>query len=193
MGILDFDMETDAGTARDSLINSLTGLSVSGVHEGSSPWLMLSSAIAALEALITNGGASAVPKYRSVSLPIVAAATAQDTTLIIPDGAIILPGSFIKVTTLEATGGTKTVDIGISGGDEDGFIDGLSVAAAGSILPTLADGAATVGVLNSVDESAGDLVPEGYACTAATTICYTLGSDDFAELVAEVFIPVLEP
>jgi hypothetical protein len=175
MGILDFDMETDAGTARDSLINSLAGLSVSGVHEGSSPWLMLSSAIAALEALITNGGASAVPKYRSVSLPIVAAATAQDTTLIIPDGAIILPGSFI------------------SGGDEDGFIDGLSVAAAGSILPTLADGAATVGVLNSVDESAGDLVPEGYACTAATTICYTLGSDDFAELVAEVFIPVLEP
>lgn len=132
-------------------------------------------------------------QYKKVRMPIVATTAARVTELIIPAGAIIVPGSFIKVLTAEATGATKTVDIGISGGDADGFIDGLSVAAAGTILPTLADGAATVGVLNSVDESGGDLVPEGYVCTAATTITYKLGSDDFAEMDAWVYIAFVDP
>lgn len=132
------------------------------------------------------------PVYKKVRMPIVAAATAQDTTLIIPDGSLIV-GAFIRVLTAEATGTTKTIDAGISGGDENGFIDGLSVAATGTIKPTLADGAQTLGVLLSVDESGGDLVPEPYVCTAATTIAYTLGSDDFAELDAELFIGYIDP
>jgi len=132
------------------------------------------------------------PVYKSVRAPIVAAATSNDTTLIIPAGSIII-GAFVKVNTAEATGGTKTIDVGVSGGDEDGFIDGLSVAATGTILPTLADGSATVGALLKVDESGGDYVPEGHVCAAATTIAYTLGSDDFAELDAEIFIGYIDP
>jgi hypothetical protein len=193
MPVIDFDMETDMGTARDSLMATAAALSVSNMHEGRSPWVMISSVIAALEALLNASGAIVVPKFRVESLPIVASTAAQDMDMVLPDGTIVLPGSFIKVITLEATGGTKTVDIGISGGDENGFIAGLSVAAAGSILPTLADGAQTVGDLNKVDESSGDLVPEGYACTAATTLCYSLGDTDFAEMVAELHLCVLEP
>jgi hypothetical protein len=193
MPIIDYDMETDMDTARDSLMATAAALSVSGIHEGSSPWLMISSVIAAIEALLAASGAIIVPKYRVEALPIVASAAVQAMDMVLPDGTIVLPGSFIKVDTLEATGATKTVDIGISTGDENGFIAGLSVAAAGSIMPTLADGSATVGDLSKVDESSGDMVPESYACTAATTLCYTLGSNDFAEMVAELHLFVLEP
>lgn len=42
---------------------------------------------------------------------------------------------WIEVTTIEATGSTKTLDVGLlsseSGGDADGFLDGVSVATAG--------------------------------------------------------------
>jgi hypothetical protein len=193
MSVIDFDMETDMGTARDSLIATAAALSVSGIHEGSSPWLMISSVIAALEALLAASGAIIVPKFRVESIPIVASTSATDMDMVLPDGTIVLPGSFIKVDTQEATGATKTVDIGIKSGDENGFIAGLSVAAAGSIMPTLADGSATVGDLNKVDESSGDMVPEAYACTAATTLCYTLGANDFAEMVASLHLFVLEP
>lgn len=131
--------------------------------------------------------------YKSVRLPIVAAATAQDTALVIPAGAII-KHVFVKVLTAEATGATKTVDIGISGGDEDGFLNGVSVAATGTIIGTLATAGQTLGVLLSTAENGdGDLVPEGYVCAAATTICYTLGSDDFAELDARVYVEYVDP
>jgi hypothetical protein len=121
-------------------------------------------------------------------IPIVAAATAQDMAMIFPAGSIIHK-VVIDAKVVEATGTTKTVDVGISGGDENGFIDGLSVATtAGVRQPTLADGAATLGVLLSEDESSGDLVPEDYVCAAATTLCYTLGSDDFEELEAYVLV-----
>lgn len=123
-----------------------------------------------------------------VRLPIVAAATANATALIFPAGSIIHHAPVIDVKTAEATGTTKTVDLGISGGDEDGFIDGLAVSATGVKRPTLADGANTMGALLEVDESAGDLVPTDYVCTAATTICYTLGSANFAELEAYALV-----
>ena len=210
MAVIDYDMETGMGTARDSLIASTAALSVSDIHEGSSPWLMISAVIAALETLLNNNGALIMPKFRSVALPIVAAATAQDTALIVPAGGIILPGSFIQVNTLEATGGTKNVDIGVSGGDEDGILDGISVAAAGSIpgAATFTTGSnetyfasSTIGaLLASIKLAGADVVGdvgtylvEPYVCTAATTICYTLGSDDFAEMVASLFLHVLEP
>lgn len=55
------------------------------------------------------------------------------------------------VTTAEATATTKTLDAGMlsseSGGDADGFHDGVSVAAAGVIQASLANGANTYGAL----------------------------------------------
>lgn len=130
----------------------------------------------------------AVTRFFKAPLTIVAAATAQDTAIVIPAGSII-KGVWIDVATAEATGTTKTVDIGISGGDEDGFLDGVSVAATGTKKGTLVNTGQTLGAHLRVDESgAGVLVPEPYVCAAETTVCYTLGSDDFAELVANMIV-----
>jgi len=126
-----------------------------------------------------------IPYWIHARIPIVALATVQTTTLVL-DKYTKIHDVMLNVKTAEATGGTKTVDIGISGGDEDGFLDGASVASAGEIKGTLASGGQTRGALIRVDESgSGGLVPEVYVCAAATTICYTLGSNDFAELDAE--------
>lgn len=130
----------------------------------------------------------AVTRYSKEALPIVAAATAQDTGIVIPAGSII-KNVWIDVATKEDTGATQTVDIGVSGGDEDGFLKGVSVAAAGTVKGTLLSSGQTLGELMSVDEGGtGELVPEPYVCAAETTLCYTLGSADFAELVANVIV-----
>jgi|GEM_PF-4637020 len=135
---------------------------------------------------IANAGAA--KRYAEANLTIVAAATANDTAIVLPKGAII-NAAYVVVATAEATGTTKTVDIGISGGDEDGILNGVSVAAIATVKGTLLSTGQTLGALMSVDEDgAGALVPEPYVCTAETTICYTLGSDDFAELGARVVI-----
>lgn len=130
----------------------------------------------------------AVTRYSKAPLTIVAATTAQDTTIVIPAGSII-KNVWVVVDTKEATGATKTVDIGVKSGDEDGFLDGVSVAATGTIKGTLLNTGQTLGAHLRVDESGtGDLVPEPYVCAAATTVVYTLGSNDFVELVANVVV-----
>lgn len=130
----------------------------------------------------------AVTRYSKAPLTIVAATTAQDTTIVIPAGSII-KNVWVVVDTKEATGARKTVDIGVKSGDEDGFLDGVSVAATGTIKGTLLNTGQTLGAHLSVDESgAGVLVPEPYVCAAATTVVYTLGSNDFKELVANVVV-----
>jgi len=151
-----------------------------------------------------------VATWKRANLPIVAAATAQATAIVLPIYTIILEDSFIRVTTLEATGTTKTVDVGVSGGDEDGILDGISVAALGNILgkPTYTTGSndtyfasSTVGALLAVKKIAGAdvvgdngvYVVEPYQCPAATTICYTLAAADYAEMEAELFLHVIEP
>lgn len=149
-----------------------------------------------------------VPRWRVERLPIVASAAAQDMSMVLAAGSVILPGAFIYVATAEVTGTTKTVDIGISGGDEDGILDGVSVAATGTIIgkPTFTVGSnetyyasSTVGVLVATKLAGSNLATDvgtyheaPYVCTAATTICYTLGSNNFAELFAHLYLPVLE-
>lgn len=130
-----------------------------------------------------------LPIWYEERMPIVAAATANDFDNLIFPAKTVIHAVMVDVLTQEATGATKTVDIGISGGDEDGLVDGLSVAAAGLIGCVLTHNAKTVGALLVDDEDgAGALVnqPGGYITTAETTLCYTLGSNDFAELVANV-------
>lgn len=133
----------------------------------------------------------AIKKYAKAALTIVADTNSHDTAIVLPAKAIIT-NAFIDVTTQEATGATKTVDIGISGGDEDGLLDGIDVSATGVKIGTLASGAQTLGALLSVDEDgAGALVPQQYVGSGAT-IAYTLGSADFAELVANVVVEYIE-
>ena len=134
----------------------------------------------------------AVHKLAKVALPIVAATTETDTTLVLPAKSIIL-GAYLLVATKEATGGTKTVALGIKSVDADGLLKATSVAAAGVKKGTLLNTGQTLGALLCQDESgAGVLVPEPYVCAAAATITYSLGSNDFAELVAYALIDYIE-
>ena len=102
---------------------------------------------------------------------------------------------FLDVTTLEATGATKTIDIGTlstDSGDADGFLDGASVAAAGIIRGSLTNAAVTRGVLLTDDEDgAGAWVPMPCVAPGSLSVTYTFGANDFAELVATINIVLI--
>jgi hypothetical protein len=120
----------------------------------------------------------------------------KDTGFNLPSNGIVL-GCFLDVDTAETTGTTKTIDVGMlsseSGGDADGFLDGVSTATAGAVKGTLASAGQTLGVLLSVDESgAGVLVPEGYLLDGVpNSVTYTLGSAH-TELVAYIVIVYID-
>lgn len=118
----------------------------------------------------------------------------QDTGFDLPSGAIVRD-VFLDVGTAESTGTTKTIDVGLlsseSGGDADGFLDGISVASTGIVYPTLDSGGQTLGALLSADEDgAGALVPESFNADSVTaaSVSFTAASANFAELVADIVI-----
>lgn len=98
-------------------------------------------------------------------IPIVALTTEQSTGILVPAGVAV--NVFLNITTAEATGTTKTIDIGLLSGTGDEFVDGGSVAATGIVL-------GTASVLTAGDE-----------------ITYTLPSANFAELDAEIVIELI--
>ena len=129
-----------------------------------------------------------VQKLKRVPIAIVAATTETDTSFVFPEKAIVV-GIGLDVKTKEGTGGTKTIDIGLKSVDADGLFDGASVAAEGIILPTLVSTGQTLGALLRQDENgSGGLVPAiGYSA-GGKTLTYSLGSNDFAELVADILV-----
>ncbi len=130
-----------------------------------------------------SGHSAAVTSYEA-PLPTTTNNTEKDSGYDLPADGVVL--DCILAVDTAATSTAKTMDIGTlsseSGGDADGFCDGISGAATGLIVPTLADGAATRGALMRVDESAGDLVPEPYDVTEQTARSISLTSGDAAGL-----------
>ena len=138
-----------------------------------------------------------------------------DTGWDLPSTAVV-EDVFVNVITAEATGSTKTIDVGLlsteSGGDADGLLDGISVASTGLKGPSLtitettgtneryiSAVTSTYGVLlGQLDyelgtDTAGDtgyanLVPKRHINTNGNSISWTPGSNDFAELVADIII-----
>lgn len=132
-----------------------------------------------------------------VPLPIVASTDEQDTGENLQTGDVILD-AFVRVETAESTGGAPTMDVGLlsseSGGDADGLLDGVSVGTAGTVRGSLASGGQTLGALLREDEDgAGALVPAKHVVGDAVSISYSLGSDDFAELDASLYLLVFRP
>jgi hypothetical protein len=135
---------------------------------------------------------AAVQKYKSAPITRVANTNANDTSIVVPKRSII-KNVWVDVATAEATGTTKTVDVGIKGGAADAFLNGVSVASKATVKGTLASTGQTLGAALTADESgSGALVPEPYVCNAATTITYSLGSADFAELDAYIIVEYVE-
>lgn len=89
--------------------------------------------------------------FRWLRVPLAGGTGSEvDTGLDLPTKGFVLPWMWLDVVVAEATGSTKTLDVGLlsseSGGDADGFIDGLSVAATGVKFPAFV---ATVGSNNT--------------------------------------------
>jgi hypothetical protein len=104
-----------------------------------------------------------------------------------------LPGGIaVKVATVDSG---ITIDVGTDGAgsnDADGFIDGISAAAAAVVKATNANGAVTLGALLYVQDSAnaGDDFPEAFRNAADEDITYTLSAGaDTAE--GFVYLPYL--
>jgi hypothetical protein len=143
--------------------------------------------------------------------PSLLATTETDSGWDLPSNSIVRD-VFAYVNTAEATGGTTTIDIGIlsteSGGDVDGFADGISVAATGFVRPgvTTSDGSSikhisstTRGVLLAEFEAGSDggagqrsgvYVETPHLADSITgkSVSVTPGSADFAELDADIYV-----
>ena len=143
-----------------------------------------------------------VPKVVKIPITRVASAAEQDTGFDLPANAVVL-NVFVEVTTLEATGTTKTVDVGLlsseTNGDADGFLDGVSVATpAGVRQGSLVAGAVTLGALlkETVTDSGSATIaarlPYLTTTGVARSVSYTLGSNNFAEFAGNIIIVFVE-
>lgn len=130
---------------------------------------------------------------KKISIGFADGTTETDTSWDLPANALVRD-IYVNVTTAEATGTTKTIDIGLlaseSGGDADGFVDALPVSATGVIYPTLTT-TATWGALlleNGLATSEKVVVPHDAGSVTAKSVSWTPGSNDFAELAADIYI-----
>ena len=137
---------------------------------------------------------------------------AETDLFTLPTYAIVVD-AFVLVTTAEATGATKTLDVGTStvSNDPDGFLDGVSVAATGIVKATATYttgsnevyfASSTYGDLLAPTQVAGtDLATDvgtyyeekNDITSLGAVVSATPGSlADFAELVADVYVVYVE-
>lgn len=103
-------------------------------------------------------------------LAIAASTDAQDSGVKVPAGIVQVVSAYIDVATVEATGTTKTVSVGV-GGAGNNILNGASVAAVGGV------GTPVAAAINTT--------------TANNEMTFTLGSADFAELAGRVVVTLL--
>lgn len=161
-----------------------------------------------MAARIINAGNGQYPGVFILQFDIDRASGEIDTGFDFKQGDVIRR-VYIDVQTLEATSGTKTIDVGLlsseSGGDADGLLDGVSTAAAGLVAAsaTATDGtnqnfwaaAPTLGALlrsgrlgSDLAGDAGAIIPVDYVVGAtAKSLTYTLGAAH-TELVAKGYV-----
>lgn len=135
-------------------------------------------------------------QVRTKKLAVSALTTGEkDTGWDLPAKSAVL-NVYVDVRTAESTSGTKTIDVGLlsseSGGDTDGFLDGVSTATTGIKKGTLLNTGQTLGALLRVDESgAGVLVPEPHIVATAKSVVYQLGAAH-TELVADIYVHYIQ-
>jgi len=137
----------------------------------------------------------ALAKVKKISITSTPTGAEQDTTWDLPAKCAVL-GVFVDVTTAEATGTTKTLDVGTLSSDSgtaDGFLNGISVATTGLKKGTLASAGQTLGSLLYVDEGGtGELVPEMSIAPGSVSVTYTAGDSDWAEFRGDIYIIYIE-
>lgn len=133
-------------------------------------------------------------KLKTIAITAKANTNENSTGWSLPAKAIV-HGVFLVVTTAEATGTTKTIDVGTlssASGDANGYLAAVSTATLGLVKGTLLSSGQTLGALLSVDESgAGVLVPEADISMGGKQITWTAGSAQ-TEFVGTIVIDYTE-
>ncbi len=154
------------------------------------------------------------PTVRRIKITTTPTGVEQDTGVDLPARAIVL-GVYLHVTTAEATGSTTLMDIGLkageSGGDADGFLDGIECDTLGLVkgTSTVTVGsnntyisATTHGVLmrdfvaGEDTATAGDgavsLTPHLSDSVTAKSVVFTSSDTDWAEFRGAIYIEFIE-
>lgn len=175
-------------TAESSLLEGLTATAAElNILDGATP------VVAEINSLDASA-VGAIHKYQKFAISAAPDGSEQDTTIILPAKAIVLR-CLLDITAAEATGGTKTIDIGTKdvSNDPNGFVAGLATDATGLLEGSLASGAQTLGALLSVDESgAGVLVPRDDLTSFGATVTFTAGDTDWVEFRGTIIIEYIE-
>ena len=139
----------------------------------------------------------AVEKIAKIPITAPEDGTEQSTGFILPDKAVV-KDVFLDVVTAEATGITKTIDVGVDStdnGDSDGYLSGVSVSTTGLKKGTLAYDAITIGELLMTDLTGletTDNAKEDDITSGGKEITFTAASSTFADLNANIFIVYIE-
>lgn len=152
---------------------------------------------------------------KAIALDITSTPTGseQDTGWDLPPNAIVI-GVGINVTTAEASGGTKTLDVGLlsseTSGDTDGFISSLAVTTVGVTVPTVSHttganevylATSTWGALLATFQAGSDSATDvgtfyrKYHTTSwatARSVVYQADSNDWAEFRGSILLFYLE-
>lgn len=191
-----------------------TGILKTGVLKDAADTI-LGATHAEINAVADISAAGAVHKVKKISIGSAPTGAEQDSTWDLPAKALVTD-VFVDVTTAEATGATKTLDIGLlsseSGGDADGFAAGIDVSSTGIIRPgvtvitggtetyvgswtrglLLTAGAPLAGANTGSDEGSYYEKPHPTTAVTAKSVSYTSGSGDFVEFRGDIYIAYVE-
>lgn len=194
------------------IVQALNVVSAGGISVAGSAITATPSEINAVADVSVNGG---IVKVKKLSISAAPTGSEQDTAFDLPAKSIVLD-VLVDVTAAEATGGTKTLDVGLLasefGGDADGFIDGLSVSTTGlkrgGVTVTtggtetyvaswtrgllLTAGAPLAGANVAGDEGNYYEKPHLSTSVTAKSVSYTAGSNDFVEFRGDIYIVYVE-
>lgn len=133
---------------------------------------------------------------RWIAIPLSATdgTTTFTTNFTIPANMVILPNPFVYVRTAEATGGTKTLSVGVTG-TTGAFLTGLSVSTTGIKQGVMGDVAGVT--LGSFLYEFTATTTTGYArlpyvVGTAIALTWTPGSNDWVEFRGTLLLPVLQ-
>lgn len=157
----------------------------------------------------------ALVKVKKLAISATPTGAEQDTAWDLPAKSIVLD-VLLDVTTAEATGGTKTMDIGLKasegGGDADGFAIALSCASLGLVRPGvvqiaggnetyvsdfsrgafLRNGTPLAGSNVAGDEGVYYEKPHLSTAVTAKSVTYTAKSNDWAEFRGAIYVLYIE-
>ncbi len=114
---------------------------------------------------VASNRSDAFKQIIEIPITLVASATEQSTGVILPTRCVVT-STIVNVFTAEATGATKTIDVGLLAGGGADLANDVSVATTGFVV-------GESGVVGSGDE-----------------VTYTLGSADYAELEAVILLEI---